>query len=51
MELAFAGLHQLCASMLDHLNRTPLPQREALRVAFGLSTGLPPDRFFVVWRC
>jgi len=25
MELAFAGLHQLCAPMLDHLDRIPAP--------------------------
>ena len=37
MELAFAGLHQLCAPMLDRLERLPVPQREALRTAFGLS--------------
>ncbi|MEA2566206.1 MAG: hypothetical protein QOD49_1383, partial [Actinomycetota bacterium] len=30
MELAFAGLHQLCAPMLDHLERLPEPQRDAL---------------------
>jgi len=47
MELAFAGLHQLCAPMLDHLGSIPVPQREALRTAFGLSAGPPPDRFFV----
>src|SRR5208282_6849402 len=47
MELAFAGLHQLCAPMLDHLDRIPVPQREALRTAFGLSAGPPPDRFLV----
>jgi hypothetical protein len=27
MEFAFAGLHQLCAPMLDHLDRPPVPQR------------------------
>ena len=27
MELAYSGLHQLCAPMLDHLERLPLPQR------------------------
>ena len=32
MELAFAGLHQLCAPMLDHLDRIPVPQRDALRI-------------------
>src|SRR3982075_1926407 len=36
MELAFAGLHQLCAPMLDRLERLPAPQRDALSVAFGL---------------
>jgi DNA-binding CsgD family transcriptional regulator len=47
MELAFAGLHQLCAPMLDRAEQLPVPQREALRTAFGLSTGPPPDRFMV----
>jgi hypothetical protein len=37
MELAFAGLHQLLAPVLDRLERLPVPQREALRTAFGLS--------------
>jgi DNA-binding CsgD family transcriptional regulator len=47
MELAFAGLHQLCAPMLDQLDRIPGPQRDALQTAFGLATGPPPDRFLV----
>jgi DNA-binding CsgD family transcriptional regulator len=47
MELAFAGLHQLCAPMLDCLDRLPLPQRDALCTVFGLSAGGPPDRFLV----
>ena len=47
MELPFAGLHQLCAPMLVRLDRLPVPQREALRTAFGLSAGPPPDRFLV----
>ena len=47
MELAFAGLHQVCAPMLDHLKRLPVPQRDALRTAFGLSSGSAPDRFMV----
>jgi DNA-binding CsgD family transcriptional regulator len=47
MELAFAGLHQLCAPMLDHAGSLPDPQREALRTAFGLSAGPAPDRFLV----
>src|SRR5580698_3045490 len=47
MELAFAGLHQLCGPMLDPLGRLPGPQRDALRVAFGLEAGPAPDRFLV----
>ena len=47
MELAFAGLQQLCKPLLDHLDRLPGPQREALQTAFGLSAGPAPDRFLV----
>jgi DNA-binding CsgD family transcriptional regulator len=47
MELAFAGLHQLCAPMLDHLKTLPDPQRDALETALGLSSGPPPSRFLV----
>jgi hypothetical protein len=47
MELAFAALQQLCAPMLGKLERLPGPQREALGVVFGLSTGAAPDRFLV----
>jgi DNA-binding CsgD family transcriptional regulator len=47
MELAFAALHQLCAPMLDRLDRLPGPQRDALETTFGLSAGAAPDRFLV----
>jgi DNA-binding CsgD family transcriptional regulator len=47
MELAFAALQQLCAPLLDRLDRLPVPQQDALRVAFGLSAGNVPDRFLV----
>jgi DNA-binding CsgD family transcriptional regulator len=47
MELAFAGLHQLCAPLLDRAKSLPPPQRDALQTAFGLADGPPPDRFFV----
>jgi predicted ATPase len=47
MELPFAGLHQLCAAMLDGIDELPGPQRDALRVAFGLQDGAAPNRFLV----
>src|SRR4051794_6623313 len=47
MELAFAGLHQLCAPMLGRLGELPAPQRAALSVALGLAAGPTPDRFLV----
>jgi DNA-binding CsgD family transcriptional regulator len=47
MELAFAGVHQLCAPLLDRLSILPGPQREALATAFGMSAGPAPDRFLV----
>jgi DNA-binding CsgD family transcriptional regulator len=47
MELPFAGLHQLCAPMLDNLPHLPRPQREVLRTAFGISAGSAPDRFLI----
>ncbi|NMO57532.1 AAA family ATPase [Actinoplanes sp. TBRC 11911] len=47
MELAYAGLHQLCAPFLNRLDRLPAPQRDALGTAFGLHDGNAPDRFLV----
>ncbi len=47
MELAYAGLQQLCGPFLDHLGRLPGPQRGALGTAFGLRDGDAPDRFLV----
>jgi DNA-binding CsgD family transcriptional regulator len=47
MELAYASLHQLCAPLLDRLGGLPAPQREAVEIVFGLSTGPAPDRFLV----
>jgi DNA-binding CsgD family transcriptional regulator len=47
MELAFAGLHALCAPLLGRLGALPGPQHDALSTAFGLSAGPPPERFLV----
>jgi DNA-binding CsgD family transcriptional regulator len=47
MELAYAGLHQLCAPMLDRVDRLPAPQRDALRIVFQAADGAPPDVFLV----
>ena len=47
MELPFAGIHQLCAPLLDQLDALPQPQQDALNVALGLASGEVPDRFLV----
>jgi DNA-binding CsgD family transcriptional regulator len=47
MELAYAGLQQLCAPFVDRAERLPGPQRDALGTAFGLRDGDAPDRFLV----
>src|SRR6187200_964485 len=47
MELTLAGLHQLCAPLLDGLGHLPAPQATALATAFGLDTADPADRFLV----
>src|SRR4029453_5753825 len=45
IELAFAGVHQLCAPMLDRLRRPPPPQGAAVGGAFGLGSGSGQGRF------
>jgi len=47
MALGFAALHQLCVPVLHLIDRLPLPQREALGAAFGLSARTVPERFLV----
>ena len=47
MDLAFAGLQRLCGPVLDRLGQLPVPQRDALRTAFGLAVGTAADRFLV----
>jgi DNA-binding CsgD family transcriptional regulator/tetratricopeptide (TPR) repeat protein len=45
--LAFAGLQQLCAPLLDGLDALPHRQRTALESALGLNGGDSPDLFLV----
>ncbi len=47
MELAFAAVHQLCAPLLDRIERLAGPQRDALATAFGLMAGNTPSPFMV----
>src|ERR1700730_739621 len=47
MELPYAALQQLCSPILELTERLPMPQGDALAVAFGLSAGTPPSPFLV----
>ncbi len=46
-EVAFSGLHQICAPLLGGLDELPPPQAEALAVALALRAGSAPERFAV----
>ena len=46
LELPYSSLHQVCAPMLDELERLPAPQRERSR-PFSASERDAPDRFLV----
>ena len=47
MELPFAAVKQLCSPFFEFRDRLPEHQKDALDVAFGLSTGLAPNPFLV----
>jgi DNA-binding CsgD family transcriptional regulator len=47
VEFPYSGLHQICSTMVDGLERLPDPQRAALETVFGLSSGPPPNQFVV----
>jgi hypothetical protein len=46
-DFAYSALQRLCAPFLLHLDRLPSVQQDALRVAFGLSAGNPPEMLLV----
>ncbi|MEU4301659.1 AAA family ATPase [Kitasatospora aureofaciens] len=46
-EFAYSALQRLCAPLLPQLDRLPSVQQDALRVAFGLSAGNPPEMLLV----
>jgi DNA-binding CsgD family transcriptional regulator len=45
--LPLAGLHTLLRPLLPRVAHLPAPQRDALNVAFGLSTGERPELFLI----
>src|SRR5262245_7967325 len=47
MELAYAGLQQLCGPFTDRIEQLPGPQRDALATGFGLRDGEAPGRFLL----
>lgn len=47
VDLPYGGLQQLCRSRVDAISVLPQPQADALRVAFGLSSGEAPSRYIV----
>jgi DNA-binding CsgD family transcriptional regulator len=47
IEMPFSGIHRLCTPFLDGLAELPAPQRSALRVALGVSSGGLRDQFLV----
>lgn len=50
MELAYAGVQQLCTPFLDHFDKLPSPQNNALQIALGLrdaAIGETPDPLLV----
>ena len=51
MELAFAGLQQLCAPLMAHADELPEPQRDTLAVAFGRGVGPTPTASWSGSRC
>lgn len=47
LELAYAGVQQLCTPVMGLIGRLPGPQADALQVALGRKAGVAPDRLLV----
>jgi DNA-binding CsgD family transcriptional regulator len=47
VELAYAGMQQLCNHMMDRVTLLPAPQRDALEAALGLCDAVAPSPFLV----
>jgi hypothetical protein len=46
-EVAFSALHELCAPLLDRLDRLPDAQRAALSTALGMEEGVSPSPLLI----
>ena len=51
ISLHYGAVHELLIPFLPPIGDLPAPQRQALRVAFGLEAGPQPDRFLVGLAC
>ena len=51
ISLQYGGVHELLIPFLPLIGDLPAPQRQALRVAFGMEAGPQPDRFLVGLAC
>lgn len=51
INLPYGGLHQLMMPFLPLIDDLPVPQRQAILVAFGREAGPPPERFLVGLAC
>ena len=51
INLPYSAVHQLLIPFLPLIDDLPVPQRQALQVAFGLEAGPPPERFLVGLAC
>jgi hypothetical protein len=51
MDFAFGAARQLMIPFLDLAGELPVPQRQAINIAFGMEKGPPPDPFLVAVAC